>query len=274
MPEDMRQLKITGGAAVMGMGRRGSTRKRAPKARQEGGFDDPPGMPVLGAANFIAARRISNSLRGGAAPAPAAPALPVTTGGTQPVTMVGHAAPNALQLGGVPAVRASLLAGAMPPGSPLAKGGGPVTMVAGAPSVPSGATPLPSFAPTNAARPPSPNLAPSAHGGARSKLVLAPSRKKAKSLILAPPVKKVKGKKGAHQTRKIRVQLGGLKKRMTKAKKIHDDSVTKPIAEVRAVLEKANLVKPLDSKSAPSAERDKILRGIYKDYLLLRNKAL
>jgi hypothetical protein len=87
-------------------------------------------------------------------------------------------------------------------------------------------------------------------------------------------VKKVKGKKGAHQTRKIRVQLGGLKKRMTKAKKIHDDSVTKPIAEVRAVLEKANLVKPLDSKSAPSAERDKILRGIYKDYLLLRNKAL
>jgi hypothetical protein len=97
------------------------------------------------------------------------------------------------------------------------------------------------------------------------KLVLAPKKKS--RVILAPP----KSRKGPHQTRKIRVQLSGLKKRLTKAKKIHSDSREKPIAEVRKLLEEAKLVKPAkDGKTVP----DSVLRDIYKDYLLLRNKAL
>ena len=130
-----------------------------------------------------------------------------------------------------PAVRASLNAGTMPLGNPTPPPLAPLTQ-----------TPL--------------------TGG---KLVLAPKKKS--RVVLAPP----KSRKGVHQTRKIRVQLSGLKKRLTKAKKIHSDSREKPIAEVRKLLEEAKLVKPAkDGKTVP----DSVLRDIYKDYLLLRNRAL
>jgi hypothetical protein len=105
------------------------------------------------------------------------------------------------------------------------------------------------------------------------KLKLVPARKKKTSkLLLAPPTKHQQHKStSVTKTRKIRVQLAGFKKRMTKAKTITKDSRDKPITEIRAVLEEARLVKPpKEGKTVPET----VLRDIYKDYLLLRNRAL
>ncbi len=114
-------------------------------------------------------------------------------------------------------------------------------------------------------------------GGGPKKVVLAPPKKKTrgKVLLAAPGSSSVPTKhkaKGVQQTRKIRVQLSGLKKRLTKAKTIHKDSREKPIAEVRKLLEEAKLIKPQAAGKAPVP--DSVLRDIYKDYLLLRNRAL
>jgi hypothetical protein len=120
------------------------------------------------------------------------------------------------------------------------------------------------------------------------KLVLAPPKKKTRSkVLLAPPgAKKNPGSATAQagapgtsnpskrrhvSTRKIRVQLSGLKKRLTRAKSIHKDSQEKSISDIRKTLEEAKLIKPAtEGKKVP----DSMLRDIYKDYLLLRNKAL
>lgn len=102
----------------------------------------------------------------------------------------------------------------------------------------------------------------------KGRLILSPAKTKTKKVLLAAPVNKQNVKKG--ETRKIRVQLSGLKKRMTKAKSIHHDSRDKPIAEVRKLLEDAKLIKPDLTGKVP----ENVLRDIYKDYLLLRNRAL
>lgn len=95
------------------------------------------------------------------------------------------------------------------------------------------------------------------------KLVLAAKKTKPK-LLLAPP-------SGKKKTRKIRVQLSGMKKRLTRAKHIHKESKEKSIEEIRTILETAKLVKPASSgKKVP----EDVLRNIYKDYMLLRGKAL
>jgi hypothetical protein len=110
--------------------------------------------------------------------------------------------------------------------------------------------------------------------GGGKKVVLAPAKKKSRGkVLLTAPGSSTKVKsKGVHQTRKIRVQLSGLKKRLTKAKTIHKDSREKPIGEVRKLLEEAKLIKPQLPGKAPVPES--VLRDIYKDYLLLRNRAL
>jgi len=103
-------------------------------------------------------------------------------------------------------------------------------------------------------------------GGAK-KLVLAPKKKTAR-IHLAPPKR---GPRSIHHTRKIRVHLSGLKKRITRAKSIHKDSREKSINEIRVLLEEAKLIKPAkDGKTVPES----VLRDIYKDYMLLRGKAL
>lgn len=107
------------------------------------------------------------------------------------------------------------------------------------------------------------------------KLQLLPAKKKKTSkLVLAPPAGHHAPKKVAipvTKTRKIRVQLAGLKKRMTKAKAISKDSRDKSITEIRSVLEEAHLIKPAkEGKTVPES----VLRDIYKDYLQLRNRAL
>jgi hypothetical protein len=113
-------------------------------------------------------------------------------------------------------------------------------------------------------------------GGGKKKLVLAPAKKKTRGkVLLTAPSSSAKPRsagRGIHQTRKIRVQLSGLKKRLTKAKTIRKDSQEKPIGEVRKLLEEAKLIKPQLPGKAPVPES--VLRDIYKDYLLLRNRAL
>ena len=107
--------------------------------------------------------------------------------------------------------------------------------------------------------------APAVTEGGAKKLILAPKKKTAR-IHLAPP----KHRRVLH-TRKIRVHLSGLKKRITHAKTIHHDSRSKSIDEIRKLLEEARLVKPAkDGKKVPES----VLRDIYKDYMLLRGRAL
>ena len=139
-----------------------------------------------------------------------------------------------------------------------------------APSVAALTPPAPSVpaSSASAASPsvPPPALSPAVTGGGKV-LVLAP-KKKSSRLHLAPPKH---GRRKVLQTRKIRVHLSGLKKRITQAKTIHKDSRTKSIEEIRTLLEEARLIKPAkENKKVP----DSVLRDIYKDYMLLRGRAL
>lgn len=107
--------------------------------------------------------------------------------------------------------------------------------------------------------------------GGSNKVVLGAKKTKKAKVLLAPPSGKRKVASVA-KTRKIRVALSGLKKRLTKQKTITKDSREKPIAEVRKLLEEAKLIKPVaEGKTGPP---ESVLRDIYKDYLLLRNRAL
>jgi hypothetical protein len=144
---------------------------------------------------------------------------------------------------------------------------------------------------TAAAAPPVPAAAaaPQQTGGKKSKLVLAPPKRKTmhkSRLHLAAPSgfsrrenssesrkesKDYSLHKDHKKTRKIRVHLGGMKKRLTHAKTIHKDSRDKPIAEVRRLLEEAKLI---NKSKNPNAVPDSVLRDIYRDYLLLRNRVL
>jgi hypothetical protein len=244
---ETRQVKITGGAAAdYHKVKRGGSR-RQPKM-QKGGDDAPgPQIPV-NATNVAAVRRMVNSMKGGdvfsagifdGTSAPVAPAGPSTLPGSNPQ--------DAMKLGPLPAVQANIQAGIV---SPVA---------------PSPSTPAVSLQTASSPSPPT-------SGQAGGKLTLVPSKKKSRSrLVLAPPATSRTKSSKLRETRKIRVQLTGLKKRLTKAKAIHKDSREKSIAEVRKILEEARLVKPAkDGKTVP----DSVLRDIYKDYLLLRNRAL
>jgi hypothetical protein len=120
-----------------------------------------------------------------------------------------------------------------------------------------------------------PHVAPVAHGqqgGAKKKLVLAPSRKvKGKVHLASPSPSPSPASRRSKGTRKIRVQLSCMKKRLHRAKTIKSESRQKPIAEVRRILEEAKLVKPrADGKEVPES----VLRDIYVDYMHLRNRVL
>jgi len=251
MPEDIRSLKITGGAAHDYNKSKGlvGTRKRKKQSRgqedEQMGGDSPSGPNLTPSSTNVVARRNLNIYKGGAANA--------TLPGSQP--------PNPQNLN-VPAVNASLAKGTMPLPTP-------------APPIDRGDTaPLPKFPTLPPSRPPSMLGGAAAAAESKGKLTLAPPKKKTRSaVLLAPPAHRAKThRKGVQQTRKIRVQLSGLKKRMTKAKKIHKDSRDKSINEIRKLLEEAKLVKPHVQGKPPVPES--VLRDIYKDYLLLRNRAL
>jgi hypothetical protein len=106
----------------------------------------------------------------------------------------------------------------------------------------------------------------------KKKLILEPKKKSMKKLHLAPST--VSGSKIKSKTRKIRVNLTGMKKRLTRAKNIHSDSRNKDIAEIKKTLHEARLLKPKTSTKPDSPEYDLLLRKTYENYMLLRNRAL
>jgi hypothetical protein len=235
MPEEVKALKITGAAADDYNKLRGATRRRGRKAAVPTSVSQ-EGGDVPSGPNLAGAANYNRASR-------LSQNMKIFKGGAAE-TLPGSNPPNPQNLAAMPAVAANLKVGAMPPTQEVK--------------------------PTPLAQPPAaPTPAPPKQAG--GKITLAPPKKKTKSaVLLAPPAKK-QHRKGIHQTRKIRVQLAGLKTRLTRAKTIHKDSREKSIAEVRKVLEEAKLVKPAkDGKQVPES----VLRDIYKDYLLLRNKAL
>ena len=108
--------------------------------------------------------------------------------------------------------------------------------------------------------------------GPKPKLLLHPPKKTPKKLVLAPPAIK-KQKKSSTHTHKVKVQLSGFKKRVTRAKAITKESSQKPLTDIRKELEEGKLIKPLP-KEAKERVPEPVLRSMYRDYLLLRNRAL
>ena len=274
MPEEVKALTITGGAAddyrkLRGVTRRRGRRAAPPTFSQEGG-DHPPGASLASPTNYNAARRLSANMKifkGGAAET-IGQGSPLK-GGAEPLP--GSNPPNPINLSAMPAVAVNSSARSALSTPPL-KGGANLKAGLMPPTQEHRPTPLAQAqtAPTAPSTPsaPRPQTGGVSKGG---KITLAPPKKKrTTAVLLAPPAKK-QHRKGVHQTRKIRMQLAGLKTRLTRAKIIHKDSREKSIADVRKLLEEAKLVKPAkEGKQVPES----VLRDIYKDYLLLRNKAL
>jgi hypothetical protein len=175
------------------------------------------------------------------------------------------AASNAFHTGGAlsPAPVTDLVNKVVPVPLPALPGTGPA--FPSAPSAPSASSPS------------GPSSTHSQNGGAKKKLVLAPSSRKVKGkvhLASPSPAHASHGSHGSRRskgTRKIRVQLSCMKKRLHRAKTIKSESRQKPIAEVRRILEEAKLIKPkADGKEVPES----VLRDIYVDYMHLRNRVL
>lgn len=108
--------------------------------------------------------------------------------------------------------------------------------------------------------------------GGKPKLILEPKKKSMKKLHLAPA--SVSGRRSVAKTRKIRVNLYGMKKRLTRAKEIHKDSRHKDIEHIKKTLIDAKLIKPRDQSKPESTDYDMMLRKTYENYMLLRNRAL
>ena len=117
--------------------------------------------------------------------------------------------------------------------------------------------------------------APGGNGGNEVKVVLKPKKKKTR-LVLAPPkapapaanTAQAGGKKTRKVSRNIKVSLPGLNKKLTKAKTIRHEAAKASLDEIKKVLHKAGLVKT-DTK-AP----EPILRQMYADFMVLKNRAL
>ena len=231
----VKNIVISGGAMADFEKRRGVTRKT--RAPQKGGFDTAPGPAIaMGAMNISKIGSLRKNI-GGAFQSGGASSAPV-------------ASP-------APSVPASSGSGPAPARAPLESAGSAGT----------------SLAPPASSAPPA-ATAPQLGGAKKKSLVLAPPKKQTRKskVHLAPPASK--DKKPAHNlktTRKIRVHLGGLKKRLCRAKTIKHDSRKKPISEIRRTLEEAKLVKPCaNGKEVP----EDVLRTIFHDYMLLRNRVL
>lgn len=147
--------------------------------------------------------------------------------------------------------------------------------------LPAGAAP----APVTTA--PAPTLAPAPTpqtGGAPTpkpvKVTLAPAKKKTSKVVLAAPVKKVAAALAAaaaaakpastkrHVTRKVRVSITGLSKKLTRAKTIRATADKSSLEHVKRVLLKAGLIR--NGTKAPET----ILRQMYADFMMIKNKAL
>ena len=107
------------------------------------------------------------------------------------------------------------------------------------------------------------------------KIILKPAKKTPKKIVLGPPaiVKTKKRSTNPRETHKVRVQLSGFKKRVTRAKAISKESSQKPVAVIRKELEDAKLIKAI-GQGAKERVPEAVLRSMHRDYLLLRNRAL
>lgn len=106
------------------------------------------------------------------------------------------------------------------------------------------------------------------------KVILAGGKKSTKVILSPTKIKKLPGAAASEKAKtrkvakKIRVSLHGLNKRVTRANHIRKEATKQPIADVKKTLVSAKLIKP-DSK-AP----EDILRKMYADYMMLKNRAL
>jgi hypothetical protein len=233
----IRNIIIKGAAVDDFHKSKGTRKRRSPATKYQSGGDAPPGQPITTNQNIKNARVMINAV-----------GKTFQNGGSSEAGAAAQtsvAAKTDIQLVSAPGTIPQ-----MPnPASPAVK----ASLEAGTAIIP--VTPV----------------AATVQAGGAKKVILGQKKTKKAKLLLAPPSGKRKVTSVA-KTRKIRVALSGLKKRLTKQKTIAKDSREKPIAEVRTLLEGAKLIKPVaDGKKGPP---DNVLRDIYKDYLLLRNRAL
>jgi hypothetical protein len=123
--------------------------------------------------------------------------------------------------------------------------------------------------------PPSPMPVTKPVQGGAVKVILE-KKKKTTRVVLAPTkVKKVNPTpsssapaKTRKVAKKIRMSLGGFGKRVNRANTIRNDAKKQTIEEVKKILVEAKLIKP-ESKAPES-----VLRTMYADYMMLKNRAL
>jgi len=125
-----------------------------------------------------------------------------------------------------------------------------------------------------------PVQAPVQNGGAYNqhknvKVILTPKKKKTAVVLEAPKKKKLpitlsSGQKGGTRkvAKKIRMNISNMSKRMTRANEIRKEAKTMTIDKIKVALKAAGLIK--ETTKAPDA----ILKSMYIDYFLLKNKAL
>jgi hypothetical protein len=238
MPDgEIRQIQIRGDAVAAYTKERKTRRTTRRAGSQHGdlqtGGDEVPGRSLTGAANYQRAANITKQLQQGGSPLSAT---------TPPPTVAA-----------TPAVAAAAAMRTLP----LLPGAGQVPTV----PVTSGAE-----APMQKT-----TLESQAGGSAKpaAKLVLAPAKSKStrKALVLTPPGKRAT-KAPTKGTRKIRMQLAGLKKRLTRSRDISKESRDKPVEVIRQELVTAKLIRPTSTVPEP------VMRDIWRDYQTLRGRAL
>jgi hypothetical protein len=106
------------------------------------------------------------------------------------------------------------------------------------------------------------------------KVILTPKKKKSAVVLEAPKKKKVPITLATTQSKtrkvakKIRMNISNMSKRMTRANEIRKESKSLDIEKIKTALKSSGLIK--ESTKAPDA----ILRSMYTDFHLLKNKAL
>ncbi len=107
------------------------------------------------------------------------------------------------------------------------------------------------------------------------KVILTPKKKKTAVVLEAPKKKKLpitlsSGQKGGTRkvAKKIRMNISNMSKRMTRANDIRKEAKAMTIDKIKVALKSAGLIK--ETTKAPDA----ILKSMYIDYFLLKNKAL
>jgi len=107
------------------------------------------------------------------------------------------------------------------------------------------------------------------------KVILTPKKKKSAVVLEAPKKKKLpitlsSGQKAGTRkvAKKIRMNISNMSKRMTRANDIRKEAKAMSIDKIKVALKAAGLIK--ETTKAPDA----ILKSMYVDYFLLKNKAL